>query len=1254
MAKSAFQIWAENEKKRKASPKLSSLARRENPVQYNKSNYSGESLTRSKNYEWEKGLLKNLPSNYGRNYDKKFESWAASKGMDKSEAREFRTWMDSKEDEVDTKSRLTDGILNLSNRRTEERAKTITEHRPKREPEKKTGFAAMVDKLKKSEVGQTFKAAEDFFNPFDKVKAGDAMNNFLNHEQSDKTKEFARGANRATDSASLGLFSNLDKRLNDRDPAYNPDREFGEGGGTDMITSGLGYLVPGLGAAKAVKGAGLGAKAGATGLSRFGQIAREGAIAGAGVGATEVGIREGLNPDDYNYKQNLGHIGIGAAAGAIADPLLDGAGQLASNGLARLAKGEVPEFTGKPSEDILEQLRPQQSNRIETPHKSLFDRLQSIKREESIADTEAAPSLDRIRKGVDYEPIEAGLNAVDDPGIVLKPVNHDIPYKPGDPLPDTLDHIGTKTKREMPTLNNLKANAYIKTVDNLHNLNQFDKTVEKVLGRELKPSESSYTLGLNSRGSDQISKQILTEKMVNKLGDAIGPSLKEITTKVPKNKLSKFEDYLINKHAITRMERGEKVFPDEMEMNAAKSEAKVKQYESQIPEFKELSEQYYEYNNQLGKTWLVDSGILSEKQWKQYREANPNYVPNNRIFKDIEKSGFSHIAKKGFSNQSNPVKKAVGSQRKLVSPIESTIEHTDKYVKTAKRNEVMQTLINNIKQDPEAFKGWAEIVPTKETPQDVLETLQKDGVEGVLENFISGFEQKTDLTKGNVVFGLIDGQKVHVKVNDPQLLEAITNLSPQAQHIVIKAVGQVTRVMKNLTTGINPVFSLTRNIWRDIPTAFVNSKTTDNPLKFGKDLIGSVISVFKNDDLYRSFKAVGGGHSSPISSDVNLLAQSKRDVLPEKGLRNFLGKGLGALENLNNAVEAAPRLAEFKRITKNDPSYDGKMKGLYEANDITVNFNKYGNTAKEVDAVVPYLNAALQGLDKTWRSIKGQPAKFVVKGFTAVTIPTIALYAINHDDPDYNQLSDFVKDNNFLIPNGDGTFTKIPKPRELGVFFGSDVERALRMWNDDDPEAFKTFSATFRGSFTPPTRTTLHPVLRDLPANKNFMDAPIVPGDLQSLSPEYQYDSTTSEVAKGLGKLTKKSPKQIDYLFKSYGGVLAELGIPATTKNATIGNTLKQKVTADPVFSNDNSKKFYDLKTKLDQAHANYAKQGIESKDLDEELRKEMNRKSLEMGKIRKEIKEVQNDDSLSRKEKQAKARRLQQFINDLAQIPKE
>ncbi|GIN38373.1 LPD38 domain-containing protein [Heyndrickxia oleronia] len=1259
--KRGYDAWKEDEQKKEKEKKARVKAglppiefTEYRPIQYRDNNFRATSdIPKKQSFQWEKDLLRDLPTKkYGRSYDDKFARAVKELGGNDTDVKEFRRFLDAREKGMQTKSDLTNQIITSA----DQRAKRATENQKK-------GISPIEKVAKVSDKKIDTKKPRTGFNGFLDQTLGRAS-----HEANKLIfgKEFVKKQDEvyqkiADKKKGTTSGDELQQRLN----TVNRKAETKLEKGADIIGKGLGigsYIAPGVAAEKlAIKGMqfGKGTKAGSQiasllsvkgGESAAKKVAKTatkrtsiGAGGGLIFGVGDTALKSTLNPDDYKDKSLLKQVMLETAIGGVADPLIYGGGQVLKAASNKTMKNLLPSFEkdlGKKLGDIL--LTGSKSDLPNaTQSKNLLEEI--TPKLNKPMNKEVAASLEKITPK--FEAISPSENVP----IVKAPINHDIKFDPDEILPNTVDHIGTKTKRDLTNVSGLKTKAYIQAFDNLHPLQEFDKMVENVTNTKLNPSEKTYLLGLNSRGTDQISKQILTENMVNKNGDVVGKSLKDVAVQIPKGKLKNFEDYLINKHAITRMERGEKVFPDEWQMNAQKSASKVAEYEQLHPEFKQIANDYYEFNKQLGQTWLVDTGMISQKQWDQYLEANPYYTPMNRIFKEIEKSSFSNGAKKGFSNQSNPIKKATGSQRKIVSPMESTIEHADNYIKSAKRNEVMQSLVRNIEKDPEAFKGIAEIVPTKETPSDIIESLHKDGVEGLLENFNSAFNQKTDLNKGNVVYGLIDGNKVHVKVHDPQLLEALTNLQPKAQHSVVKAVGNVTRVMKNLTTGINPVFSLTRNIWRDIPTAYVNSKTTHNPITFAKDLVSSIISVGKNDELYRSFKAVGGGHSSPISSDINLLAQSKRSILPQKGLRPLLGKGLGAIENLNNMIEAAPRLAEFKRITKNDMSYDAKMKGLYEANDVTVNFNRRGNFTKELDAFIPYMNAAVQGINKTYRSFKDQPLLTAIKGFSAITIPTVVLYAINHNNPEYNKLSNNVKDNNFLIPNGDGTFTKIPKPMELGPIFGSGVERVLRQWNDQDPEAFAKFGKTVLDNFLPPARTILHPALVDTTANKNYAGIPIVPGDLENLSPRYQYDSKTSEVSKKIGDIFNLSPKKLDYLAKSYGGVIAELGIPATTKNATIGNTLKQKVTADPVFTNDILNNFYDKKTKLDRAQADYSKQGVKTKELNDDLRKEFNKTSREISDIRKEIKAIQIDDSLSPKEREKEIRKLQEEINEIA-----
>lgn len=139
------------------------------------------------------------------------------------------------------------------------------------------------------------------------------------------TEELNRGAARILNSVTLGGTGEMYKRTHDGKTHRfldSSDRTFG-GKATDFLTDTLGYLVPGTGLARVARGVGLGAKAGTKGLKRVGQTAAEGAAIGGAMSAAEVGIREGLNPNDYTAKDNLKHIGLNVALGAVVDPAAD-------------------------------------------------------------------------------------------------------------------------------------------------------------------------------------------------------------------------------------------------------------------------------------------------------------------------------------------------------------------------------------------------------------------------------------------------------------------------------------------------------------------------------------------------------------------------------------------------------------------------------------------------------------------------------------------------------------------------------------------------------------------------------------------------------------------------------------------------------------------------------------------------------------------------------------------------------------------
>ncbi|WP_342416277.1 LPD38 domain-containing protein [Paenibacillus sp. FSL R10-2782] len=867
--------------------------------------------------------------------------------------------------------------------------------------------------------------------------------------------------------------------------------------------------------------------------------------------------------------------------------------------------------------------------------------------------------------------------------------------KPYDSLStSTRSQLVTRQMRDPRSLKGSSDRLYTALVDDAHPYNLFDRMVEKVLGRKLDASESTHKLALASRGSDMVAKQIVTDKMVNSAGEVVGDSLKDVLSTLPggknapkvesgtrgelRSRTSKtiyvdFEDYLINKHAITRWDRGEKVFADKLEWTPEKGQKIVDEYERLFPEFVETADNLYKFNQNLVNNWLVDTGVISKEMAETWFHENPYYVPNKRYFTSLEKrNGAGGKAKQGYGNQSNPVKgySKGGSQKKIISPIEATIENVDAYVKTAKRNQVMQQFVKNLNQDAEAFKDIATVVVSRDIGKEKLarEILEENGLDKFMQSLDEDYARlrRDRLDTDNTVRVLMNGDPVRVKVHDAQTLDAVTSLGPQGANAVMDAIGWLTNKMKTLTTGANPVFSLTRNLFRDIPQAYVASKTTNNPVRFIVDLADASVQILRNGELYKRYKRIGGGHSSPIAADRNLLKQSKREVLPKSMVKDLGPRLYYGLENIMNAVESAPRLAEFKRVAKGGAPED-IQKALFAAQDVTVNFKRRGKLVRDLDKAFPYMNAALQGLDQFVRVYKDNPAKATMKAVLALTIPSIVTYVWNHDDPNYQKLSNRIKDSFILIPKGDGTFIKIAKPQELGTLFSDLPERLLRKFQDDDPAAFRDFADRIRTTFTPPGvqgalkeggiidrlqgmggETILGPV-PDLAANKTFSGSPIVPGYLQNLSPELQTDAKTTKIATWLGEKTGTSPKQLDYLARQYTGFIGQFGQPLLSPGGDFGNALIQQVTTDPVFSNDISTEFYKYKEKLDQV--NY------DSDLrkppawyDDSLRKKMTKISKEMGAIRKDVRAVQDDESISNKEKRARLRALQEKINQLAE----
>lgn len=712
-----------------------------------------------------------------------------------------------------------------------------------------------------------------------------------------------------------------------------------------------------------------------------------------------------------------------------------------------------------------------------------------------------------------------------------------------------------------------------------------------------KLGEKTFIKATNVNKIGSTVNNILTKDLVDMNGKVIGEGLANIAKDIPVQDEQKFFQYILQKHNVDRATQDKSIFTD---FNAQQSKNAVMNLEALNPEFKDVGDRLVKFLNTLESEWGNKSGLVSDDLWKALQELNPSYIPTQRGFSRIEK-GVSGVSKAGRSlvDTGNALKKASGSARNVINPIENIMNLVNTTVRTARHNEIGQSMLQALRENPK-LKEYAEIVPAG---------------------------KKINANVNNVVTVLEKGEPVHIrfKENGMSILEALKGIQKMTDNnIFTKSVKTANNIFKSLITTNNPLFAI-KNILRDIPTAYIQG-SEHNPIKH----LGNVAKAYweladipalkkSPSAAAKQYKALGGEMANFLTPEH--LAQNAEQLMGRK-LKTEVFNGeniitgskkisklvksgkaiIDATEKFNNLTESAPRFAEFKKVLEQTGDI---QKALYKSGEVTTNFARGGDLTKALDSYVPYLNASVQGLSKFGRTLNPRhPTKALgaaIKAGLAITAPTAFFDYINKDNPNYKALDNRTKDNYFLIPNGD-TFIKIPKAREYGVIFSTLFQRASRLMDESTKDgAAKGLVSTALTNFAPnnPINSNLAAPFLYLMANKDFASRTIVPASMTSdqRSDYLQFDEKTTELAKWFGKAVKdlpigsdfKSPEKIDYLIRSYLGVISQLGTPLITKTTQAGATsFGQKLgraagttfKADSLYNNQAVTDFFDNKNK--------------------------------------------------------------------------
>lgn len=318
-----------------------------------------------------------------------------------------------------------------------------------------------------------------------------------------------------------------------------------------------------------------------------------------------------------------------------------------------------------------------------------------------------------------------------------------------------------------------------------------------------------------------------------------------------------------------------------------------------------------------------------------------------------------------------------------------------------------------------------------------------------------------------------------------------------------------------------------------------------------------------------------------------------------------------------------------------------------------MDFSRGGRGSRTLNKIALFSNAAIQGWDKFFRTFDPRDEKTFMRAvarlaFTAM-LPALLFSLLYRDDEWYQELPDWLKESNWVLGKVGDTIIRIPKGQDLGIRMTSNfIEKAIG----------KKSKVTVKNQFKPimdalPSLMPLGllPIVENMSNYSFFSDAPVVPGYLQKLPDDAQFNANTSSMAKFLGEKLGYSPIKIDHLMSGYAGNVYR-GAMETVNFVERDNKSIPHVTDMPIlngltympYKNPASvTKFYDEWEKMEKEHNLFKQTGKQRDGYSENRYKRMKEASNKMTELNKKERAIVMDKRLDTGRRYALQRSIQE-----------
>lgn len=528
----------------------------------------------------------------------------------------------------------------------------------------------------------------------------------------------------------------------------------------------------------------------------------------------------------------------------------------------------------------------------------------------------------------------------------------------------------------------------------------------------------------------------------------------------------------------------------------------------------------WEKVNAVSKAILSKSyecGMMSKATFDKISGMYDFYIPLRGFDEKTSSEAYAYLTHKQSAFNA-PIKKAERRRSKADDPFANLQSMVEGAIMQGNRNKlVKQRFLNFALNHPSDLVSvsdiwieydavtdeWKPVFPdnidSTDTPEEVEQKMQdfETKMEQLAQQYPDQYKHGKDTV--NIPYRIVEsgdmrqhqivvkrgGRDYVITINgNPRAAQAL-NGQTNPDNDMSGAIGAILRAGENINrqlsafyTTRNPDF-IVSNFMRDM--LYTNTMTwiRESPnyaLRFHRNYMyanpvrikqllakhrkGTLDMGNRTEAMFHQFMMNGGetGYANirdieQHKNDIRRELKKSNGKIPVKKAWDLLGE---RFDEYNRAVENCARFAAFMTSREMGRSID---RAIYDAKEISVNFNKKGSGAKFYDSTgqtktgnasalvsglgrsgYVFWNAAIQGTANFGRQMKRHPAKAFTGIAAMFLLGAIVAYLGGDDDDDddknaYYNLPEYVRRSNILFRAGD-SWVSIPLPVEYRAVYG--------------------------------------------------------------------------------------------------------------------------------------------------------------------------------------------------------------------------